>query len=87
MEYKCPECNRLLYNRRLMRCGYCGALIPKEMRMTKEQMNALDAEEARFEEQLAAEKKRRENRARRKSTGSHGGGGIGDMMVDFDPGE
>ena len=38
----CPSCDRVLYNRRLAKCGYCGADIPEENRFTPEEEAKLD---------------------------------------------
>lgn len=45
----CPACNRVLYNRRLPRCGFCGATIPAKLRFTPEKIAALDREMAALE--------------------------------------
>ena len=44
MKYQCPNCRRVLYNRRLKNCGFCGATIPEELRFTPEEIAALDHE-------------------------------------------
>lgn len=51
MEFKCPNCQFIIYSRRHKLCGQCGAELPKELLLTEAQVQALD-------EQLAAEKKR-----------------------------
>ena len=40
MSYNCPTCQRLLYNRRLKHCGFCGAQIPESLRFTPEEITA-----------------------------------------------
>lgn len=42
MSYYCPTCQRLLYNRRLKRCGFCDAAIPENLRFTPEEIAAQD---------------------------------------------
>jgi hypothetical protein len=49
MKHYCPNCRRVLYNRRLKCCGYCGASIPEELRFTPEESAALDHELAVIE--------------------------------------
>jgi len=39
----------VLYNRRLTRCGFCGAIIPEELRFTPEESAALDLKMAELE--------------------------------------
>jgi len=51
MSHKCPSCQRVLYNRRLKACGFCGAPIPEELRFTPEEIAALDRKMAELEEQ------------------------------------
>ena len=65
MNNQCPSCQRLLYDRRLTHCGYCGAAIPKSLRFTDEQIAAIDQDMAELEEQRlqrlrAAEKEEQE---------------------------
>jgi len=60
MSHNCPSCKRVLYNRRLKRCGFCGATIPEELRFTSEETAALERkmeelEESRKLRQLAQE--------------------------------
>jgi len=51
MSYNCPKCQRVLYNRRLTRCGFCGAPIPEELRFTPEEIAALERKTAELEQQ------------------------------------
>lgn len=60
MKHNCPNRNRVLYNRRLKRCGFCGAVIPEDLRFTPEETAALerkiaDVEASRQQQQLAKE--------------------------------
>jgi len=69
MSHHCPSCQRVLYNRRLTRCGFCGAPIPDELRFTPEEIAVLDKKMADLEEQRrqrerAAEKEQEEARLR-----------------------
>jgi hypothetical protein len=49
MKTLCPNCRRVLYNRRLKACGFCGAPIPEELRFTAAEIAALDHELAVIE--------------------------------------
>ena len=58
MKHQCPSCKRVLYNRRLKHCGFCGAAIPQELRFTPEESATLgrkmaELEASRRERQLA----------------------------------
>jgi hypothetical protein len=58
-----------LYNRRLKNCGFCGALIPEDLRFTPEESAALeqkmaDLEEQRRQRQIAADREEEEKRRR-----------------------
>jgi hypothetical protein len=60
MKYNCPKCQRVLYNRRLKSCGFCGASIPEELRFKPEETASLertmaDVEASRKQRQLAEE--------------------------------
>ena len=75
MTYHCPKCKRVLYNRRLTHCGFCGAPIPDEMRFTPEENAALERTMAELEaqhrqRQLAADKE--EEEARQRASGDPG---------------
>ena len=61
MKYHCPKCQRVLYNRRLKRCGFCGASfcgasIPEKLRFTSEETAAIERKMA----ELEASRKERE---------------------------
>lgn len=69
MTYHCTKCQRVLYNRRLTHCGFCGAPIPEKMRFNAEESAALEQkmvelEEQRRQRQLAADKTEEEARRR-----------------------
>jgi len=59
MSHHCPSCQRVLYNRRLTHCGFCSAPIPEGLRLSLEEIAALDrklaeSEERRRRRELAA---------------------------------
>lgn len=49
MSHLCPSCQRILYNRRLKRCGFCNATIPERMRFSPEKIASLEREMAELE--------------------------------------
>ena len=49
MKHHCPNCQRVLYNRRLKKCGFCGTLIPEELRFTPAETAALEKKAAELE--------------------------------------
>jgi uncharacterized Zn finger protein (UPF0148 family) len=56
MSYHCPNCQRMIFNRRLVRCGFCGADMPASLRFTAEEIAIRDRKMAESE----ARRKRRE---------------------------
>lgn len=60
MKHNCPNCQRVLYNRRLKHCGFCGVSIPEELRFSPGEAAELerkmaDLEASRRQRQLAQE--------------------------------
>jgi transcription initiation factor TFIIIB Brf1 subunit/transcription initiation factor TFIIB len=47
MEFKCPQCQCVIYSRKHKVCGNCGATLPSELLLTKAQIEALEKERAR----------------------------------------
>jgi hypothetical protein len=41
----CPSCNRLLYSRTRKTCGFCGADLPLEVRLSDDEIAAIKAEQ------------------------------------------
>ena len=67
MKVHCPSCDKVLYSRRLARCGFCGAEIPEALRFTEEEIAALDrrlAESAARQEENEREFEEREAKRR-----------------------
>ncbi len=67
MSYHCPSCDRVLYNRRLTHCGFCGVQIPEDLRFAREEIAALDRksselEAQRMQRERAAEQARQADR-------------------------
>ena len=40
--YLCPKCGRLIYNRRLNTCGFCGEKLPAELLFSPAELEVLD---------------------------------------------
>ena len=77
MQIQCPACQRVLYNRRLKRCGFCGAEIPEGLRFSPEESAAIDRKMAELEEQRRQRERAaaEAEEARRKWTGGDMSGG------------
>ena len=70
MEYRCPTCQRVLYNRRLKKCGFCSGDIPESLRFTTEEAAAIDKKMTELEqERIQRERAPAEEEERRRSTG------------------
>jgi len=69
MNYHCPKCQGVIYNRRNKRCGFCGAELPAELLFTAAEIAALDEQEAMAKElhRLEQAKRDAEEVARRAS--------------------
>jgi predicted nucleic acid-binding Zn-ribbon protein len=48
----CPHCQRLLYNRKLKNCGFCGEELPPECLFTEEELAEIDARMDAIEQQF-----------------------------------
>jgi hypothetical protein len=72
MEFKCHECGRLIFNRRLTNCEFCNAVLPPELLYTKEQREQADRQiKEDIKKQFEELKKEREGikDAEKKATG------------------
>ena len=49
MSYHCPTCQRIIYNRRLAQCEFCGTDIPADLRFSAAEIAALDRKLAELE--------------------------------------
>ena len=99
MSHKCPSCQRVLYDRRLKACGFCGAPIPEDLRFTPEERAELDRSVAKSEQQRRdreqlreqeEEKQEERQRPSKNSSPSNYGGiaaafvfGVGLLIVGF----
>jgi hypothetical protein len=48
----CPHCQRLLYNRKLKNCGFCGEELPSEYLFSAEELAEIDAQMDAIEQQF-----------------------------------
>ncbi|MBK8727318.1 MAG: hypothetical protein IPL96_15095 [Holophagaceae bacterium] len=68
MDFHCPACSRLLYDRKRKSCGYCGAEIPAEMPFSAAEIEKLAQEMKELDAQLQAlREKEEEERERQKA--------------------
>lgn len=70
----CPRCQRLLYSRQHAKCGFCGAELPAEMRLSAEEISALKAEQAAIDAGHAAAKEEAEAEERERRKRDQDGG-------------
>src|SRR5258708_34728705 len=73
MKYRCPGCQRVLYNRRLKQCGFCGAQIPESLRFTPEEIAAIEKKIAELEVQRIQRERAADEEKKRKQAEDHGG--------------
>ena len=69
MSVHCPACNRILYNRRLKNCGFCGALLPEHLRFTREEVDRLEKIEKDLEKSAADRHKKADEEQQAASDG------------------
>ena len=50
----CPSCRRVLYSRQHATCGFCGAELPAELRLSATEISGLKAELAEIDLRHAA---------------------------------
>lgn len=48
-DYVCPQCKRLVYERTMTICGYCGAALPKDFMLSEEEIAAMKQEKEKNE--------------------------------------
>jgi hypothetical protein len=48
----CPHCQRLLYNRKLKSCGFCGEELPPECLFSEEELAKIDLKMDAIEQQF-----------------------------------
>lgn len=56
----CPICERLLYSRIQQKCGYCGAVLPPEVRLPDHEIDEIRREQKEMAERRAAAKEKEE---------------------------
>ena len=67
MNYHCPNCNEIIYDRTRKACGICGNALPREVLLCMAQAETLHKQAAEAEEghkrDEAAKQKRRDGEA------------------------
>ncbi|HEX8911222.1 MAG TPA: hypothetical protein VF796_02600 [Humisphaera sp.] len=73
MPFKCPACQRPLYNRRRPDCEFCGAVLPAGLLLSPIQVAMIDKEKRDME--AAARQRQEEDRRQADARDSHWNGG------------
>jgi hypothetical protein len=83
MSVYCQSCNRILYTRRLKNCGFCGAVLPENLRFSPEEIAKVEKLEKELANSQAERRKRadEEEEARRNEANDIGHIDIG--PIDF----
>jgi hypothetical protein len=81
MSAHCPSCNRILYNRRLTKCGFCGALLPEHLRFTPEEIAKLEKIEKELEKSAEERRKQADEQYQQDAASQ----GSFDISVDIGP--
>jgi len=81
---KCPGCERVLINRLVNYCLYCGETIPEELQLTdQERAEVKEQQKEELEERRRLrEEKEKEQEAEKRSKRRDSGGGLG-KITDF----
>ncbi len=79
MNHPCPACRRVLYNRALTHCGFCGAKIPEELRFTPDEIAALEKLKADLQQDQEERERAAAEQGWRKKT-DDGGFDVGGLM-------
>jgi hypothetical protein len=58
--YECPACHREIYSRKRKTCEFCDAELPEEMRLSPEQIEAMEKEIAEIQARHEQERERQE---------------------------
>jgi DNA-directed RNA polymerase subunit M/transcription elongation factor TFIIS len=69
----CPHCQRLLYSRQHRHCGFCGKELPKEFRLSEEEVVALKTEQDQIALRRAAAKAKEEAEREQQKRNADGG--------------
>lgn len=56
MSFRCPKCNRDVYDRRQKVCGFCGAELPGKFQLTPAELKELARQDAEAEARLKRRK-------------------------------
>ncbi|MEZ0386420.1 MAG: hypothetical protein ACAI34_05105 [Verrucomicrobium sp.] len=68
----CPHCQRLLYSRQNEKCGYCGGVLPPEVRLSPREIAALKTEQKMIAHRRTIAKAKEEEEEKRRRSQSDG---------------
>ncbi|HSJ02985.1 MAG TPA: hypothetical protein VK956_11050 [Verrucomicrobium sp.] len=68
----CPHCQRLLYSRKGEKCGYCGGILPPDVRLSPREIAALNAEQQAIIHRRAIARAKEEEEEKRRRSQSDG---------------
>jgi hypothetical protein len=74
-KYHCPACGREIYLRRRATCEFCGKALPESMRLSPDELEAVDQEMKEMHERRERDKEREEaakRETRRRQDGDAG---------------
>jgi hypothetical protein len=66
---RCPHCKMVIYSRRKEHCEHCGEPIPEELRLSPEELGAINVEIAEMNLRRQQDKEREEDKKKTRSTG------------------
>lgn len=74
-KYHCPACGREIYLRRRVTCEFCGKPLPESMRLSADELEAVDEQLRELRERRERDKERdeEEKREQRRRTGGDAG--------------
>jgi hypothetical protein len=72
-EFHCPACGRLVYSRRLKKCGFCGLPLPPEFLLTEAEIEVMDQERREMQERRKRDKEKEEEERKKQQSAGDGG--------------
>ena len=58
-QFVCKNCNRIVFNRRLSKCEFCGTELPDSVVLSTAQIEAIDKEKKKLQDDRRRDKERR----------------------------
>jgi hypothetical protein len=71
-KYHCPACQREIYLRRRATCEFCGEALPESVRLSPEELAAIDKEMEEMRARRERDRKKEEERKRKRSSDDGG---------------